>query len=858
MKYILNYIIPVFLLVSTSLFGQKSKVQVTEQDYHLWGTMNVEQLSDAGKWVSYSLHYESNDDTLFVNNTKTAKSFNTPGGTNGNFVGERFFICQNKDGQLIIRNLLSGKQFVKNNVNNYHITRDRKAVVYYCTRGNSSQLVIRNLEAEAETTIANVDSYSFKADSNMIIYGSGSELFLTDIRSNEKRLITKADESVSFSDFVWHKNGNSVAYFIDESKSTIGYYNLINGTNSLLQNASVKDNLGLSTIESSFSAPISISNDGTMVFFATKPHNRKQDNFGVQLWNTADKSLYPEKVLLQGWSAAPKVAVWHVVQNSIKAITDNDFPNMALTGDQKYALLFNPILNEPQFKRDAPIDFYLRNLITNEQDLFLAKQSPDFSKLSLSLIGKYIAYFRDSNWWVFNIETREHTNLTSEMGIDFRDENYNRSGDINVAGMAGWTSNDEAILLYDTYDVWLFKCDGSGYKRLTNGRQNKIVYRVIPQNRENENSGNFNWNQKGTFDIGSGLLIKGVSESNSGFYNWNEKSGMEPMVINSNRLGAIKFSERKDVAVYTEENYHISPRIRVKIGKADNLLYASNSHQSKYDWGFSKLISYSNSKGELLKAALFYPASYTPDKNYPMVVHIYEMQSSSHNKYSNPSMYNYDGFNVSNFTSQGYFVLLPDIKKIEGDPGSSAVDCVISAVREVLAHEPVGLKQIGLIGHSFGGYETNFIITQTDLFAAAISGSGIADVVSDYLYVSGNTSKQNGWRYEFDQASIGKSLFDDYEAYIRNSPITYAKDIQTPLLLWTGDRDKTVNPLQSIEMHLALRRLQKLNVMLIYEGDTHNLGNKNHQKDLSNRMLEWCNYFLKGGNKPDWLNADKL
>jgi dipeptidyl aminopeptidase/acylaminoacyl peptidase len=848
-----------FGVLSSKLIAQNIKRQLTEADYKLWSTMNIEQLSDAGKWVSYSLHYESGNDTLFVKNTKTLTTFAIPKGINGRFAKEGFFICQNSDGQLLLRNLTSGSSEVTKDVISYSISRKGNYVIIHRSGANGSELVIKNIGTTHEIIIPSVDSYSYNAVANSVVYNSGPRLLLTDLDANLTKTITTCSATCTFSDFVWQKNGEAVAYFVRESIVSLGYYSIKEQSNYLLGKDSSADFPKGSSIYNSSFTPLTISDNGTKVFFGLKPTEDNDEYLGVQLWNTADKSLYQEKRKLKGWTVLPKVAVWIIADNTFKMVTSIEYPYLTLTGDQKNALLFNPIANDPQFDRDAPIDFYLLNIATGEQKLFLSKQSADLTKLSVSSTGRFVAYFKDNDWWVYDIDTNEHQNLTVLSGKTFNDETYNRSGEKKVAGIAGWTINDAALLIYDTYDVWLFKTDGSGYKKLTDGREKNLIYRVVPQSLENQGISNFSWNQKGSFNLAAGLVLKATNDATSGYFRWEQNIGMHKIIFGSNRLSEIKISSNDDVTVYTEEHYHLPPRIIVRHkDQRAKILYASNAQQKKYNWGFSKLISFVNFKGETLKGALFYPAGYTPDKSYPMVVHIYERQAAQYSKYTNPTVFNYDGFNISNFTSQGYFVLLPDINKIEGNPGRSAVDCVSAAVAEVLAHEPINPNKIGLVGHSFGGYQTNFIITQTNIFAAAISGSGISDVVSDYLYVSGNTSKANGWRYEFNQASIGVSPFDNYDAYIRNSPITYAKHIKTPLLLWSGDQDITVNYSQSVELYLSLRRMQKASIMLLYEGDSHSIGNKLHQRDLTIRMQEWFNYYLQAGEKPNWLQANKL
>lgn len=848
----------IVLFLSSKSVAQISKQQLTEADYRLWSTMAIDQLSEGGSWVSYSLHYESNVDTLFVKHTKNRKAFAIPEGTNGKFAKDGFFICQNNEGKLLIRNLGSGGLEEITDVNIYSITADYKQLIFLRAVDSKSEMVIRNLDSKIENVTANVNSYLYNPYANSIVYCSGNKLYLRKIMSDGVQVIASSSSIITYSDFVWQKNGESVAYTCQDPMVKIGLYRINEQKNYVFDPKSFADFPKDNTIYNSSFTALTISDDGTKVFFGVKPSDVSEEGSGIQIWNTADKSLYPEKRALKNWKVLPKLAVWTIETNGFRLITNTELPHVMLTGDQKYALLYNPIGNEPQFDRDAPIDFYLMDIATGTKALFLEKQSPDFNKLTVSASGKYIAYYRGQDWWIYDIRTHEHQNLTSTIGVKFEDENYNRAGETKIAGIAGWTANDEALLIYDTYDIWLVKTDGSGYKKLTDGRREQMSYRIMPESHLSQSRSNFSWNQKGTFDLTDGLLLKSVSDYKNGYSRWTEKYGIQQLVISPNRISSIKFSRNKEVCVYTDEHYHQPPRVMFKFkNRAATLVYESNTQQKKYDWGFSKLIRFESSKGELLKGALFYPAGYSPDKSYPMVVHIYEQQAAQFNEYVNPSAYNYDGFNISNFTSQGYYVLLPDIKKEIGNPVMSAVDCVTAAVKEVLAHEPVDPKRIGLLGHSFGGYQTNFIITQTNIFAAAISGAGIADIISDYLFVSPNSSRSNGWRYEFSQASIGVSPFNEYDAYVRNSPITFAKQIQTPLFLWAGTQDKTVHVNQSLEMYSALRRLQKPCVMSLYEEASHSLGKKEHQKDLTSRMLEWFNYYLKSAPMPDWLKADQ-
>ena len=238
-----------------------------------------------------------------------------------------------------------------------------------------------------------------------------------------------------------------------------------------------------------------------------------------------------------------------------------------------------------------------------------------------------------------------------------------------------------------------------------------------------------------------------------------------------------------------------------------------------------------------------------------MVVHIYEIMSKNLHHYVNPSFLNGEGFNVTNYTLADYFVLLPDIRYELGNPGISAVDCVSAGVNAVVDKGLVDKSKIGLFGHSFGGFETNFIISQTNIFAAAVSGAGISDIIAYYFNISKNAIFQpEMWRFEDQQWRMGKSLYDDKEGYLRNSPIMHAQNVTTPLLLWTGKNDRIVPWNQSITYYLALRKLGVKNRLLVYPDEDHSLENRQNQTDLSKRMMGWFDDLLKGEPTQDWIS----
>jgi dipeptidyl aminopeptidase/acylaminoacyl peptidase len=239
-----------------------------------------------------------------------------------------------------------------------------------------------------------------------------------------------------------------------------------------------------------------------------------------------------------------------------------------------------------------------------------------------------------------------------------------------------------------------------------------------------------------------------------------------------------------------------------------------------------------------------------------MVVFIYETFSKYLHEYFNPSLHNGIGFNIANLTTDGYAVLLPDISFEKGNVAISAFDCVTAATKKVIEMGVADAKRIGLTGQSFGGYETNFIITKTDLFATAISGGAVSDNLQHYFTINTNDYAIDGWRYENQQYRMGFSFYDNQEAYYSNSPLFNASKISTPLLTWAGKIDENVQPRQAETFYAALRRLNKEHVMLVYDTDGHVFRNPKNQVDLLRKMNEWFGHYLKGEPKQQWMKSD--
>jgi dipeptidyl aminopeptidase/acylaminoacyl peptidase len=245
------------------------------------------------------------------------------------------------------------------------------------------------------------------------------------------------------------------------------------------------------------------------------------------------------------------------------------------------------------------------------------------------------------------------------------------------------------------------------------------------------------------------------------------------------------------------------------------------------------------------------PANFDPQKKYPMIVYIYERLSRNVHRFFTPAPL--PVIDPSFYTSNGYVVLMPDIVYTPGHPGQSAYRCVMPAVDEVVRRGFVEENAIGLEGHSWGGYETAYLITQTNRFRAAEAGAIVSNMTSASGAIGASSGRSRQFKYEKNQSRIGPPLADAPLLYLENSPVFFAPQVNTPLLILHNDHDDIVPWPQAVEYFLALRRYGKEVYLLNYNDEFHSLRRRADQKDFAKRMHQFFDHFLKGAPAPDWM-----
>jgi dienelactone hydrolase len=488
-------------------------------------------------------------------------------------------------------------------------------------------------------------------------------------------------------------------------------------------------------------------------------------------------------------------------------------------------------------------DIYAVNLQSGERKLAIKKArwmfgpSPDASR---------VLYYDDGAFFTFDLTNGESHNITKSINAAFWDTEDDHNVVKPPRRPIGWSSDSKFVLLSDGWDIWKASADGGAGVNLTgNGKQEKIRY---------ETRFRLDPDEKG-IDLAQPVYVSAYGE-------WTKKGGIG--VIEPGRAGiqvlhwddahyqTLLKAKHAGVYLYTRETTQDFPNFYA----ADASLHGgapitdANPQQKNILWSKGmKIVDYTSDKGDKLQGALYLPANYDPAKTYPAIVYIYEKLSQAGNSYSFPT---FNGFNIAAYTSNGYAVLTPDIVYKVNDPGMSAVWCIVPAVKAAIATGIVDAKRVALHGHSWGGYQTAFTVTQTNIFHAAIAGAPLTDMIAMYNAIYWNTGSANQPIFESSQGRFTSGPWDNLEAYQRNSPVYHAKNVSTPLLLLHNDKDGAVDWTQGIEYFNTLRRLGKPVVLLEYKGENHGLRKPENMKDYTVRMKEFFDYQLKDRQPPKW------
>jgi dipeptidyl aminopeptidase/acylaminoacyl peptidase len=604
-------------------------------------------------------------------------------------------------------------------------------------------------------------------------------------------------------------------------------------------------------------ANLNFSLDGSHLFLGTAPPPEPEKNPDeeipadekvlVDLWTWKDDYVQPiQKVRAEQDRNRSYRAVYDLQAKKFVQLADDSMESISPSNDGSYAIgadnrKYRIISDyDPGFT-----DYYLVNTSDGSRKPLLTKQR---GNVSLSPNAKYAIYFDGKDWYSYSITGGSTVNLTKKTGVNFYDEENDTPSTPGSYGIAGWTKDDADVLIYDRYDIWRVAPDGSAATNLTDGvgRKESTTLRYVRLDPREH------W-----IDPDKPMLLAAENQEthDSGFYRDKVNSTALPqkLLMAAKDFNNPTKAKDADVLIMTASRFDQFPDIWVTNSTFRELKRVSNgdAQRAAYNWGTAELVSFKNADGVPLKSLLLKPENFDPKKKYPMIVYIYEKLSQGLHQFRNPGPGT--SINPTYYVSNGYLVYMPDIVYTIGYPGQSALKCVLPGIQAVVDKGYVNENAIGIQGHSWGGYQIAYMVTQTNRFKAAAPGALVANMTSAYSGIRWGTGLPRQFQYERAQSRIGGSLWEYPLRFLDNSPIFRADRVETPLLMIHNDEDDAVPWYQGIEYFLALRRLGKEAYMFSYNGEKHGLRKRINQKDYTRRLQEFFDHFLKGAPAPEWM-----
>jgi dipeptidyl aminopeptidase/acylaminoacyl peptidase len=731
-----------------------------------------------------------------------------------------------------------------------------------------SDLVIRSLADGAERTIPDVVEFLMTDDGSQIVYALAAHdtakngVFAVKTGSADAPASLLAGKG-KYAKLTWDENQTQLAFLSDRDDASAKQpkYKLYHWD----RKAAAATALAASDIPGfrkefviSDKGTLSFSKDGSRIYFAcAPPPPEKKDEADasddtkavVDLWSYKDDYVQPiqkvraERDRNRTFTAAyliPERKIVQLADPAVETVTPSESPQWVLgTDDRQY----RPLADYDEHYADA----YLIDAATGARKLVAGKQR---GAMTWSPSGRYLLTFDGKDWSTVSVPDGKKVNLTAGLAVKFFNEDTDTPSTPAPYGNAGWTKDGKSVLIYDRFDVWRVAPDGSGAKNITEGygRAHDLRFRYVRTEREEPGE---HW-----IDNTKPLMLQAENQKTfeTGLFRGSLNGG-EPklLVMSAKTLSTPVKAKDADVYLFTAQSFNEFPDLVTTNGSFKELRKVSEANPQKANllWGTSEIVHFKNADGIPLTAALYKPENFDPQKKYPMLVYIYERLTQNVNHFVDPRPSH--SINISYYVSNGYLVLTPDIAYTTGFPGQSALKCVLPAIQAVVDKGIVDENAIGIQGHSWGGYQIAYMVTQTKRFRAVAAGAPVANMISAYDGIRWGTGLPRQFQYERTQSRIGGSIWQYPTRFIENSPIFWADRVTTPVMLLHNDGDDAVPWYQGVEFYLALRRLGKEVYLFDYNGEPHGLRKRPNQKDYTIRLQQYFDHYLKGAPAPAWM-----
>src|ERR1035437_8962804 len=751
------------------------------------------------------------------------------------------------------------------------------------TSFKGADLVLRDLKAATTRNVGNVNLYEFDDSGHLLAYTVdaaghlGNGVYLMNLSSGDTRALNSS--ALEYDQLAWSDGGGNLAVLRGEKAKDMKQRDnsLLAWTGAgspnakeLLLDPSKDATFPKGMVLSEYTAP-RWSKDGSRIFRGVKeqePEIAPADSLkaNVDVWHWKDPEPQSVQIVrLQQERRATLPGAYLVATQKFVRLGDDDMRTATPTPNGKWAIGRNDAAYRGQVEWGANrADMYLVNTETGERALIDKTLS---RTMGTSPDSRWFLYLKDKKVRAFNLETAQVVELNAPPGKNFLNEDDDHPYEIPVWGVGGWAKDGNSVLLYDKFDVWQLSLTGAKPVNLTAGvgKAQQIQFRVVRLGAGGGRGGRGGGGGRGGaaateeegIDLAKPVLLSAYGDRSKKSGYWQVTAGQEPkpLVWADKEITGAQKADSADRVMFTEQTFNEFPDFWVSDASfaSPRKVTDANPIIKEYAWGSKVLVDFTNSKGKKLQGTLTLPAGYQPGKKYPMLVYFYEITSNTHHTFSMPVFD--DRPQMSTYASNGYLVFQPDVVYEIGRPGSSAVDCVTSGVKKVIELGYADPKHIGLQGHSWGGYQSSYIVTQTDMFAAVVTGAPPTNLVSFYdeLYKQTGTVQQG--IMEVGQVRMGANVtpWTAKELYEQQSPVFNVTKIKTPFMILQGTADCAVDWVQGLEFFNAAGRNGKEVIFLSYPNEPHHLAVKENQKDFQVRMKQFFDHYLMGAPAPKWM-----
>lgn len=894
MKHLVIFIISI--LLTYALFAQK-KVPLQIANYEAWEHVGGQQISNDGNFVLYTIS-SSISSRMIIQSTITSWKKEIQGATSPLFTENSQYVLFSIPGDSLgIMELRGGRVNYLSNITGWKRPGNGSSPwIAFQRKDKVNQLVLRNIYSGEEKVYSNVKNYTFSNRGKKLLFQTINKindsivtgLQLVNLDNMELTIIWQGNEEVQ-GDCLFDNSEDQLAFITSrkiegQEKYALRYYRV--GMDIAI--VKVDDNVPEIETSKSFltNNVLKFSNDGRRIYFSVLPRAdsliNKPDGASINIWHYKDVRLQSDQLMrLKKMSPAnlrdrirsqSEIAVLNILNNKVIRLEQN---GEKIVGSDiskysgEYILVKLEIANprESFWLNAARPSYFLISLEDGSKKELPLKNMLIWGDIEVSPNGRYVVWYdrKQKNYFSYNTDTDTVTNITKEIPAPIFNEDNDKPGASHPVGKAAWISEGEALLVYGKFDIW--EVDLRGRKKPVNitmnyGKKNRIFFRFLPSERES-------LGKLPIYSRGENTLIMGFNDltKDNGFFKVRAGVAEIPKQLTMGPYAYWFYSlpssdlfgtGDKPIKAKNAEAYLL---MRKSASEAPNLWFTADGRtisqissiepQKNYNWMTSTLVKWKMPDGKIGEGILYKPEDFDPNKRYPMIIHFYERLSNGLNNFIYPSL-SEGTLNIPFFVSNGYVVFIPNIYYRVGYTGQSVVNAVVSATKYLMKKPWIDSTKIGIQGHSFGGYEVNYLVTHTKVFAAAASNAGQSDFISGYGQLDGvGISRQA--QYEDYQSRIGVTLWERPDLYIRNSPIFNVNCVQTPLLIMHNREDGQVPWEQGIEFFTALRRLGKKAWMLEYDDEGHILTQGKNQLDYSIRLAQFFDYYLKRSLPPKWM-----